>query len=42
MHGAGVNEPVADIKAVERFIEAGADIILVPAVGTVPDLMIVN
>lgn len=36
MHGAGVNEPVADIKAVERFIEAGADIILVPAVGTVP------
>ncbi|MGL4570453.1 MAG: haloacid dehalogenase-like hydrolase [Clostridium sp.] len=36
MHGAGVNEPVADIKAVESFIEAGADIILVPAVGTVP------
>ena len=36
MHGAGVNEPVADIEAVERFIEAGADIILVPAVGTVP------
>ena len=36
MHGAGVNEPVADIKAVEKFIEAGADIILVPAVGTVP------
>ncbi len=36
MHGAGVNEPVADIKAVEGFIEAGADIILVPAVGTVP------
>ncbi|MEG2110264.1 MAG: haloacid dehalogenase-like hydrolase [Clostridium sp.] len=36
MHGAGVNEPVVDIKAVESFIEAGADIILVPAVGTVP------
>lgn len=36
MHGAGVNEPVADIKAVESFIDAGADIILVPAVGTVP------
>lgn len=36
MHGAGVNEPVADIKAIEAFIEAGADIILVPAVGTVP------
>lgn len=36
MHGAGVDEPVADIKVVESFIEAGADIILVPAVGTVP------
>lgn len=36
MHGAGVDEPVADIKAIEGFIEAGADIILVPAVGTVP------
>ena len=36
MHGAGVNEPVANLKAVEAFIEAGADIILVPAVGTVP------
>ena len=36
MHGAGVDEPVADIKAIEAFIEAGADIILVPAVGTVP------
>lgn len=36
MHGAGVNEPVADMKAIEDFIEAGADIILVPAVGTVP------
>lgn len=36
MHGSGVNEPVADIKAIESFIDAGADIILVPAVGTVP------
>lgn len=36
MHGAGVDEPVADLKAIEGFIEAGADIILVPAVGTVP------
>lgn len=36
MHGAGVNEAVADIEAVKSFIEAGADIILVPAVGTVP------
>ena len=36
MHGSGVDEPVADIKAIESFIDAGADIILVPAVGTVP------
>lgn len=36
MHGAGVNEQVADLKAIEEFIEAGADVILVPAVGTVP------
>lgn len=36
MHGAGVNEPVTDLNAIEDFIEAGADIILVPAVGTVP------
>ncbi|CAM3352063.1 DUF7916 family protein [Vagococcus fessus] len=36
MHGAGVNEPVTDKETVRRFIEAGADIILVPAVGTVP------
>ena len=36
MHGAGVNEPIADPKAIEGFIKAGADVILVPAVGTVP------
>ena len=36
MHGAGVDEPVADLKAVSQFIEAGADIILAPAVGSVP------
>lgn len=36
MHAAGVDEPVADIKAIEGFIEAGADVILLPAVGTVP------
>lgn len=36
MHGAGVDEPVADIGAIEQFIEAGADIILAPAVGSVP------
>ncbi|MDV4150456.1 haloacid dehalogenase-like hydrolase [Clostridium sp. AL.422] len=36
MHAAGVDEPVADIKSIKGFIEAGADVILVPAVGTVP------
>ncbi len=36
MHGAGVDEPVCDTAAVEAFVSAGADVILVPAVGTVP------
>ncbi|WP_436861693.1 DUF7916 family protein [Staphylococcus caeli] len=36
MHGAGVSGPIIDDETVARFIEAGADIILVPAVGTVP------
>lgn len=36
MHGAGVSESIVDLKTVESFIKAGADIILVPAVGTVP------
>ena len=36
MHGAGVNEPVADLDAIKSFVLAGADVILVPAVGTVP------
>ncbi|APX71392.1 haloacid dehalogenase-like hydrolase [Companilactobacillus allii] len=38
MHGAGVNEPVVSKEATESFLEAGADVILVPAVGTVPEL----
>ena len=36
MHGAGVNEPVTDAATVQALVEAGADVILVPAVGTVP------
>ncbi|MCW6675769.1 haloacid dehalogenase-like hydrolase [Aerococcaceae bacterium NML130460] len=36
MHGAGVDEPVVDLAAVEQFVKAGADVILAPAVGTVP------
>lgn len=35
MHGAGVNEPVVNTAAVREFAEAGADIIIVPALGTV-------
>lgn len=36
MHGAGVSEPVADRATLEALIDAGVDILLVPAVGTVP------
>ena len=36
MHGAGVDEDVFDPDAFARFIDAGADIILLPAPGTVP------
>ncbi|MDO5511477.1 hypothetical protein [Corynebacterium sp.] len=36
MHGAGVGEGVVDKQAVSDYLDAGADIILVPAVGTVP------
>lgn len=35
MHGAGVDEPVVSEESVNAFLEAGADVILVPAVGTV-------
>lgn len=36
MHGAGVNEPVLTKETVHQIVDAGADIIMVPAVGTVP------
>ncbi len=36
MHAAGSDEPVADLAVAKSFVEAGADVILVPAVGTVP------
>lgn len=39
MHGAGVAEPVVDSHVALKFVDAGADIVLVPAVGTVPGLM---
>ncbi len=34
--GAGSKEPVMNVDIAKRFIKAGADVILVPAVGTVP------
>lgn len=36
MHAAGVDEPVADLEVVKALIDAGADIILAPSVGSVP------
>lgn len=36
MHGAGAKEPIANLAVIQGFIDAGADIIMVPAVGTVP------
>lgn len=38
MHGAGVDEAIVDLDSIEAFIEAGADVILMPAVNTVPGL----
>jgi len=38
MHGAGVDEPVISKEAAREFLDAGADVLLVPAVGTVPGL----
>ena len=44
MHGAGVGSEMGDgimsVKDVESFIAAGADIILVPAPGTVPGITV--
>ena len=36
LHASGVDEPVADLEAIAQFIEAGVDIVLAPAVGSVP------
>lgn len=38
MHGAGVDEKILSEKNLLKFIELGADGILVPAVGTVPSI----
>lgn len=36
MHGAGVDEPVMNLEIAKTFVEAGIDILLVPAPYTVP------
>lgn len=36
MHSSGVDEPVITKTFVNKFIDAGADIILAPSIGTVP------
>ncbi len=36
MHGSGTNENIFDEQAVLAFLDAGADIIMIPAPGTVP------
>lgn len=38
MHSAVVDEPLVSLSAISDFIDAGADIILMPAVNTVPGL----
>ncbi|AKH87982.1 DUF7916 family protein [Edwardsiella tarda] len=38
MHGAGVDEEVVNLAVINAFIDQGADIILLPAVGTVPGI----
>ena len=38
MHAAGIDEPIVDMESIKEFIEAGADVILMPAVNTVPGL----
>lgn len=42
MHSSGIDEPIIDRKSVELFIAAGADIILLPAVYTVPKFTAAN
>lgn len=36
MHGAGIKEKIFDLDLIKSFIDAGADIILLPALNTVP------
>ncbi|MDG3062284.1 MULTISPECIES: DUF7916 family protein [Lacticaseibacillus] len=36
MHASGVDEPLMSEETAKRFIDAGADVILAPAVGSIP------
>lgn len=38
MHGAGVDEDVINLSVIQSLIAEGADIILLPAIGTVPGI----
>lgn len=38
MHSSGIDEQLVDLDSISRFIDCGADIILMPAVYTVPGL----
>lgn len=38
MHSAGVDEPVINMDFVRKLIDAGADVVLVPSIGTVPGI----
>lgn len=38
MHSAGVAEPIVSHEVIDRLVESGADIILVPVAGTVPGI----
>lgn len=38
MHGAGVDEEIINLDIIQALIEEGADIILLPAIGTVPGI----
>ncbi|WP_067842026.1 DUF7916 family protein [Amphibacillus sediminis] len=44
MHGAGVSGEagglIIDLETIERFVQAGADIILIPSPGTVPGITV--
>lgn len=42
MHGAGVKGAVVDEKALQLMVDAGADVLLIPAVGTVPGVSAKN